>query len=152
MIQRFETFTAAVSRIHRCVQKLKAVEMTELGLKGSHVTYLFYLNQHPDGLTAAELTALCGEDKAAVSRGVADLEERGLVACRSEGRRYRSPLTLTDAGRETAVEVDRRICRIVDDAGRELTPAQRENFYRALLLIADNLQQLCGLYEENTEK
>ena len=152
MTQRFEIFTGAISQIYRCIQKLKAAEMTEMGLKGGHVSCLFQLNHHPEGLTAAELCALCDEDKAAVSRTVADLEERGLVACRSAaGRRYRSPLTLTDAGREAADRVDRSIRRIVDEAGRSLTETQRNEFYRALLLISANLQQLCGKYEENSE-
>ncbi|MDY3282693.1 MarR family winged helix-turn-helix transcriptional regulator [Dysosmobacter sp.] len=152
MTQRFEIFTGAISQIYRCIQKLKAAEMTEMGLKGGHVSCLFQLNHHPEGLTAAELCALCDEDKAAVSRTVADLEERGLVACRSAaGRRYRSPLTLTDAGREAADRVDRSIRRIVDEAGQSLTDAQRNEFYRALLLISANLQQLCGKYEENSE-
>ena len=150
MTQRFEIFTGAISQIYRCIQKLKAAEMTEMGLKGGHVSCLFQLNHHPEGLTAAELCALCDEDKAAVSRTVADLEERGLVACRSAAeRRYRSPLTLTEAGREAAAQVDRRIRRIVDEAGQSLTDPQREEFYRALLLISANLQQLCGKYEEN---
>ena len=152
MTQRFEIFTGAISQIYRCIQKLKAAEMTEMGLKGGHVSCLFQLNHHPEGLTAAELCALCDEDKAAVSRTVADLEERGLVACRSAaGRRDRSPLTLTDAGREAADRVDRSIRRIVDEAGQSLTDAQRNEFYRALLLISANLQQLCGKYEENSE-
>ena len=151
MTQRFEIFTGAISQIYRCIQKLKAAEMTEMGLKGGHVSCLFQLNRHPEGLTAAELCTLCDEDKAAVSRTVADLEERGLVACRSAaGRRYRSPLTLTEAGREAADRVDRSIRRIVDEAGRSLTDAQRNEFYRSLLLISSNLQQLCGKYEENT--
>ena len=150
MTQRFEIFTGAISQIYRCIQKLKAAEMTELGLKGGHVACLFQLNRHPEGLTAAELCTLCDEDKAAVSRTVADLEERGLVVCRSAaGRRYRSPLPLTEAGREAAGQVDRRIRRIVDEAGQSLTDLQREEFYRALLLISANLQPLCGKYEEN---
>lgn len=151
MTQRFEIFTGAISQIYRCIQKLKTAEMTELGLKGGHVSCLFQLNRHPEGLTAAELCTLCDEDKAAVSRTVADLEERGLVVRRSAaGRRYRSPLTLTEAGREAADRVDRSIRRIVDQAGGSLTEAQRNEFYRALLLISSNLQQLCGKYEENT--
>ena len=44
MTQRFEIFTGAISQIYRCIQKLKAAEMTELGLKGGHVSCLFQLS------------------------------------------------------------------------------------------------------------
>lgn len=142
MTQRFETFTTAIAQIHRCIQRLKSQEMGELGLKGNHVACLFHLGRHPEGLTSAELCALCEEDKAAVSRTVAELESRGLLA-RSGVQRYRSLLTLTELGRETVEQMDERITRLVDAAGRGLTDAQRTDFYRVLLLVAANLQQIC---------
>lgn len=142
MEQRFETFTTAIAQIHRCIQRLKTQEMGELGLKGNHVACLFHLGRHPEGLTSAELCALCEEDKAAVSRTVADLESQGLLV-RSGVQRYRSLLTLTDRGREAAGQMDERISRAVDAAGQGLTDTQRADFYRALLLVAANLQQLC---------
>lgn len=142
MTQRFETFTTAIAQIHRCIQRLKSQEMGGLGLKGNHVACLFHLGRHPEGLTSAELCALCEEDKAAVSRTVAELESRGLLA-RSGVQRYRSLLTLTELGRETVEQMDERIARVVDAAGQGLTDAQRTDFYQALLLVAANLQQIC---------
>ena len=84
MYDRFETFTARISSIYRCIQKIKSME---IGLKGSHVMCLFHLGRQDDGhpgsagggLTAGELCALCGEDKAAISRSIAELEERGYL-------------------------------------------------------------------------
>ena len=49
------------------------MEMTELGLKGTHVMCLFFLHHTPEGLTAAQLCQLCAEDKAAISRTIATL-------------------------------------------------------------------------------
>lgn len=40
---------------------------------------LYYLGKHPEGLTTSELTKLCCEDKAAVSRALSQLESGGLI-------------------------------------------------------------------------
>ena len=148
MQQRFETFTVLIAKISRSIRRIKAEEMSEFHLKGPHVSCLYYLTQLGP-LTAGQLCDRCEEDKAAVSRSLEYLEQNGYVT--RPDKRYRSPLTLTEAGRETADRVDRSIRRIVDEAGRSLTEAQRNEFYRALLLISANLQQLCGKYEENSE-
>ena len=79
MTHRFETFVLSINRIYRCIQKIKSQEMTELGLKGTHVMCLFQLRQYPQGLTAAELSHFCMEDKAAISRAISRLEELELV-------------------------------------------------------------------------
>ena len=53
--------------------------MTEFGLKGTHVMCLFFLHHTPEGLTAAQLCQLCAEDKAAISRTIATLKEKGYI-------------------------------------------------------------------------
>ena len=138
MTQRFEIFTGAISQIYRCIQKLKAAEMTELGLRGTHVMCLFYLNGHQEGLTAAELSRLCAEDKAAVSRTVAELQSRGYVT--SERRRYRALLRLTEKGREAALHMDGLIRQWVGFGGGGISDEDREVFYRVLSQIAANLR------------
>lgn len=146
MIQRFETFVLSINRIYRCIQKIKSQEMTELGLKGTHVMCLFQLRQNRDGLTSAELSALCLEDKAAVSRAVSRLEELGLVRFQSSAdkRRYRSKIRLTDAGSRVAEKMMTLIERAVQKGGAGLSDAQREAFYDALAVIARNLSDLCA--------
>lgn len=146
MTSRFERFTADITALYRCIQKIKAVEMTELGLKGGHVMCLYYLYRHPDGLTAAELGLLCDEDKAAVSRTVSQLENRGFVVCRQTGdkKRYRAKLELTSAGREVAADVNLRVENAVNYGGRGLSEEEREAFYASLQKIAQNLQDYCG--------
>lgn len=149
MTQRFETFVLSISRIYRCIQKIKSQEMTELGLKGTHVMCLFQLRQYPEGLTAAELSGLCLEDKAAVSRVISKLEELGLVrlqACAGK-RRYRSKIQLTEAGGQAAEKMVSLIEQAVQKGGKGLDPAQREAFYHALGVIARNLSAICATEE-----
>lgn len=150
MTQRFETFVLSINQIYRCIQKIKSHEMTELGLKGPHVMCLFQLHQCQEGLTAAQLSSLCLEDKAAISRAVATLEELGLVQLAESGekRRYRAKIRLTDAGSAVTEKMMVLIEQAVRRGGEGLTQAQRETFYDALSMIASNLTHLC-LSEES---
>lgn len=157
MTERFETFVLSINRIYRCIQKIKSREMTELGLQGPHVMCLFQLRQNPDGLTAAELSALCMEDKAGISRAVARLEEKGLVRLEaaSEKRRYRAKICLTSAGEKISGEMVQLIEQAVFWGGRGLSEAQRASFYDTLNIIAQNLNQICAgeeLLHESSEK
>lgn len=150
MIRRFETFTSEIAAMQRCIQKIKSAEMTEFGLKGGHVMCLFYLYRHPEGLTAAELSALCEEDKAAISRAVVDLEERKFVFCQQSGekKKYRAKLFLTRGGTEVAVRVNQRVENAVERGGAGLSGQERTIFYNSLGKIADNLQKYCEEKEE----
>lgn len=151
MTERFETFAAAIAQISRCIQRLKRMEMTELGLRGNHAMCLFYLGKHPAGLTGGELSLLCEEDKAAVSRSVAELETRGLVCCPvPEGKkRYRAKILLTAEGARLALAVSEKVEILLEQVGGALTEEERREFYDALTRIAGNLQALCGDRGEN---
>lgn len=139
MLQRFQAFVAGITECHRYIQRIKSLEMTELGLKGTHVMCVFYLNQAPQGLTAAQLCQLCAEDKAAVSRTVSELENLGYVAV-PEGKKYRAPLLLTEKGRQTAREIDSLVAQWVSIGGDGLTEEERGAFYATLEKIASNLK------------
>ena len=139
-MERFENFVSNITELHRLIQQLKNMESARLGLEGRHVMVLIYLRANPEGLTAARLCRLCGEDKAAISRTNADLEKRGLIT-REKG--YRANIRLTQAGAEAAVTVKSLSDSIVELGGRGLTDEQRENFWAALDIITKNLEELC---------
>lgn len=101
MEERFETFTVLIARINRGIKRIKAEEMAEFGLKGPHVSCLYYLSCCGE-MTAAELCERCDEDKAAISRSLDDLEKNGYITCASgAGKRYKSPLRLTEKGKNS---------------------------------------------------
>ena len=62
-------------------------------------------------------------------------------------RRYRAKLRLTEAGRSAAERMTGKIRQAVQRGGRGLTDGQREDFYRALGVIARNLEQICSTEE-----
>lgn len=139
MITRFELFTTTITQIYKNLQKVKMQEVADLELRGTHVMCLFQLNRHPDGLTVTQLSNLCGEDKAATSRTISDLIQKGFVATDTE-KKYRAPIMLTDAGLEVANRIDKQAAQAVEAVGQGLTNEERETFYNALTTISENLK------------
>lgn len=139
LIQRFQEFLTGITVCYKFIQRIKNAEMTEFGLKGIHVSCMFYLNHNPEGLTAAQLCSLCAEDKATISRTVSDLRKRGYIEA-GTGKNYRAPLHLTVAGKEIARQMDPIIESWVSIGGLGMTEEQREAFYGGLSLISSNLR------------
>ncbi len=139
MIQRFQDFLTGITVCYKYIQRIKNAEMTEFGLKGTHVACMFYLHHNPDGLTATQLCHLCAEDKATISRIVSDLRTRGYIQPGGE-KNYRAPLRLSEAGTAIAQKMDPLIESWVGVGGDGLAEEQREMFYQSLALIADNLR------------
>ena len=81
-----------------------------------------------------------------------ELERRDLV-CRvgPMGTTYRAPIKLTERGKKAAAFVRARAQVAVESASRGLTDEDRAVMYRALEIIAKNLQTLSeeGIPEEN---
>ena len=139
MIQRFDAFVSGITACYKYIQRIKSMEMTEFGLKGTHVMCLYYLRRNPAGLTAAQLCGLCAEDKAAISRTVSELRSRGYITTLSE-KAYRAMLTLTAAGQELARKFDQLIEGWVTAGGDGLSSEERSDFYKSLATISDNLR------------
>ncbi len=142
MEARFETFTVLINRINRNIRKIKNQEMAEYRLRSAHISCLYYLYRET-GLTATDLCERCEEDKATVSRALEYLKSEGyLVTDGSVVKRYKSPLILTDKGREVAQKIAEKIDRVLAEVGRTLTEEERAAFYRSLTVISDALERL----------
>lgn len=149
MLNRFGIFVSGITACYKYIQRIKSMEMTELGLKGTHAMCLFHLHRHGSGLTAAQLCQLCGEDKGAISRTLSELEMKGYLHTQvSAGKKYRAMLRLTAEGETVAERIDSLIEQWVSAGGDGLTNEEREEFYRVLGQIALNLKHR---YENNQE-
>ncbi len=115
-MDRFEAFTGSILELNRYLQKLKEIEMRPYGLRAGHVMCLYYLGKNPQGLTATELTEVCREDKAAVSRSLSQLIQKDLVC--GDFPEHKRALTSGSLG---------------------LTQLQKENLYAAMDIIIKNL-------------
>lgn len=139
MNQRFDDFVTGITVCYKYLQRIKSVAVNDMGLKGSHVMCMFYLKQHPEGLTASQLCNLCAEDKAAISRTIAWLREQGYI-CSGSGKNYRAALRLTEDGKALAEQFDSLIAQWVTAGGEGLTEGERQSFYHSLRLISNNLR------------
>jgi DNA-binding MarR family transcriptional regulator len=137
MKKRFENFTGSILRINKLVHKIKTVTVKKYGLKTIHVMCLHYLNQSPEGLSEVELVKLTLEDKAAISRAVAQLQEEGYVTF---DKGYNTTITLTPVGRAMADYIDEQAVRAVRASGMDFTDEERDHFYQSLNAIGDKLE------------
>ncbi len=141
MEERFELFTALITKISRNIKKIKNQEVEELGLRSPHVSCLYYL-YITDGLTATELCERCEEDKATVSRSLDHLETNGYLVCEARSaKRYKSPLHLTEQGRVIGQKIGEKVDRVLDEVSAALTEEERIAFYRSLSIISDSLER-----------
>ena len=145
MENRFENFTVAILKLNKLIQKIKLYEMRDYGLKAIHVMCVYYLRTRGE-LTASELSKLTLEDKAAISRAISFLNEKGFV--NYDSNKYNAPIKLTGEGNKVSEYINRRADSAVNAGGGFLTEEERINFYSALELIAENLKN----YYENLNK
>ena len=96
-----------------------------------------------------ELCDLCGEDKGAISRYLDFLESNGFItACPVEGKKYKTPLSLTEKGREAANVICQKIDSILDRVGEGVSDEHRKIMYSALNTINENLKSICSDYTD----
>ena len=110
MEELYNIFTMQIAKCSRYIRKIKQEEMEIFDLKGPHVSCLYYLYKSNKPLTLKELCDICDEDKAYISRAVDSLEKDSYIECNSKTeKRYKSPLMLTQKGREVSQKIDKVI-------------------------------------------
>ena len=87
---RFDMFIKSMDVLSKVIQRVKNAGLEKYGLKSIHFMILFYLEKAENGLTSKELINLTLEDKAAISRGIAALVDKGYV---NYSKKYKSRIT-----------------------------------------------------------
>ena len=147
MQERFETFTVLINRISRNIKKIKNQEMAEYKLRSAHVSCLYYIYTL-NGATATDLCERCEEDKATISRALDYLDTNGYITREAEStKRYKSPLLLTDKGKEAGKKIADKIGGVLDTISVGLTEEERIAFYRSLAIISDSLESVSKVKE-----
>ena len=141
-MDRFKNFTVLINNISRNIKRIKSEEMKDFDLKTPHVSCIYYLYIE-NNLTAKELTDICDEDKAQISRSIDYLENNGYIICESTAKkRYRSNLYLTEKGKEVGKIICEKIDRILYEASVGLSEENRKIMYESLALINSNLANI----------
>lgn len=149
MVHRFEDFVNLINTAYKDIQKIKSYEVKDMGLKSSHVMCMFYLGESEEGLTCTELGDKCKEDKAAVSRNLKYLSEKGYVTVvGDENQKYRLRNVLTEEGKEAYEKLNVTISSAVERFSAGLTQKEREAFYKYLGKIIDNFEKFFAEKEQ----
>ena len=147
MESRFERFTVLISKLGKYIKRIKAEEVSAMGLKGPHVYCIYYLYTC-ESLTAKELGMLCEEDKASVSRTLDFLESNGYVTyTKGDTKRYKVKVLLTEKGKEIGAKIMKKVERVLELSSQGLTEKERLTMYKSLGVIARNLEKLCEEYQ-----
>ena len=118
--------------------------MAEYNLRNSHVSCLYFIYMAGE-ITATELCEKCEEDKATISRAIDYLEKNGFVTCEIQnGKRYKSPLVLTEKGAVIGKKIGDKIDSVLDEICIGLSDAERTEFYRILSIISNSLEKVAN--------
>lgn len=139
MADRFSHFSLNIFKIAHYWNAIAADEMKTYGIKGIYGLYLLVLSQYPDGLTASQLTQLCGRDKADVSRAMTKFKDMELIKMHSASG-YRDILTLSAKGVELAAAIQERAELALEIAGQDIAQENREILYQSLDSIVEQLE------------
>lgn len=139
MDDRFGNFVISILRLNKIIQRIKLFEMEDYKLRAVHVMCIYYLDVSRDGLTVSELSKMTLEDKAAISRALGTLRERGYIEYNS--KKYNSRVRLTDEGAKVALYIEKRAESYVDMASGELSESDRAAMNRSLAAITGRLEE-----------
>ncbi len=115
--------------------------MAEYDLRSTHVSCLYYIYSLGNA-TATDLCEHCEEDKATISRALEYLEANGFVMRDTDAKRYKSPVLLTEKGREAGEKIANKINGVLDKISVGLSEEERVAFYRSLSVISQSLDAL----------
>ena len=139
-MRRFETFSTLIGKINKNMRKLKTHEMGQFNLRSSHVQYIYHLYVEK-ALSLKQLSEICISDKAAVSRGIDELQALGYVK-QSDKRQYKHLFSLTDQGEEIGKKLSLRIDSVLKATRSGITDEELLSFYNQLSKISENLERI----------
>ena len=141
--ERFEQFSSLISGIYRDIQKLKTKWTEPLGMKAVHIFWVYLLKNHPEGLTASELSRHSQSNRSLVSREIQELIDLGYVKTQStKHRRYGQKLTLTESGQEMAVRISEASLDIQNQVNAGIPEDDLIVLYRTLGILMENFHRL----------
>lgn len=150
--ERFEQFSALISGIYRDMQKMKAKRADSLGMKSVHIFWVYLLKNHPEGLTASELSRHSQSNRSLVSREIQELMDLGYVtaAKSTKSRRYGQKLQLTPSGEKVANYIGQISVDIQNQVSAGVPEEDLKVFYRTLATIMTNFHKLTDTTQEES--
>lgn len=142
--ERFELFNTLISGIYRDIQKLKTKWTEPLGMKSVHIFWVYLLKNHPEGLSASELSQHSQSNRSLVSREIQELIDLGYVYVQQSvpKRRYGQKLLLTALGEEAANRISEATLDIQNRVSAGIPDDDLIVLYRTLGALMEKFHQL----------
>ena len=142
--ERFEQFSNLISGIYRDIQKLKNKWTEPLGMKSVHIFWVYVLRNHPEGLSAAELSRHSQSNRSLVSREIQELINLGYVNYAKPGasKRYAQKLVLTEDGKAVAQRISEASVEIQNEVNQGISQEDLAVLYRTLGVLLENFDRL----------
>lgn len=142
--ERFEQFSSLISGIYRDIQKLKTKWTEPLGMKSVHIFWVYLLKNHPEGLTASELSRHSQSNRSLVSREIQNLIDLGYIEAEEgpHARRYGQKLMLTQSGQEVARRISDASLDIQNEVSAGIPTEDLVVLYRTLGILMENFHRL----------
>lgn len=135
--KRVEDFLSCFREINKLLFKIKSEAVCEFGLKSIHVMCLFYLSTK-GAMSSSSLVKLTLEDKAAISKAIKLLKEKGFVDFK---KGYNEKISLTEAGEEISEEVKKECYEVLKEARKDISDDEASTFTKVLNRIFENLKE-----------
>ena len=142
--ERFEQFNSLISGIYRDIQKLKTKWTAPLGMKSVHIFWVYLLKNHPEGLSATELSQHSQTNRSLVSREIQELIDLGYVYVESSAKknRYGQKFRLTEIGSEAADRISAATLAIQKSVNAGIPEEDLITLYRTLGILMKNFHRL----------
>ena len=142
--ERFEQFSSLISGIYRDIQKLKTKWTEPLGMKSVHIFWVYLLKNHPEGLSASELSRHSQSNRSLVSREIQELINLGYVYAEEtpKQRRYGQKLRLTESGLAVAQRISDASLEIQNAVNTGIPEDDLITLYRTLEILMQNFHTL----------
>lgn len=142
--ERFEQFSSLISGIYRDIQKLKTKWTEPLGMKSVHIFWVYLLKNHPEGLSASELSRHSQSNRSLVSREIQELINLGYVYAEKtpKQRRYGQKLRLTESGLTVAQRISDASLEIQNAVNTGIPEDDLITLYRTLEILMQNFHTL----------
>lgn len=142
--ERFVPFVLYTERISKNIKRLADAKMEPYGIRSAHIMCILQLAKSEEGLSSAELSRVCGVDKAFISRITSELMEKNYIS-RDIGPKqgkYKTKFLLTDSGIEICKIINNLISEFIRKINKNTPVKKLETFYDVLNSIDTELDKI----------
>ena len=137
--KRFLFFYHGLHRIVKDIKKLETSYLEDHGLRSVHMSCLLNIVDSEDGMTATQLSASCGIDKALISRILKELIACEFVTVEGEEKAYNKKYLLTEKGKAVVSAIEKDIVEYMTRAREGIPEERMQDFYEVMQALEKNI-------------